>query len=56
MTNGNFDTLVLANDMWERAFNQLNFGLGSEVAVLLFIAVLPVMYINIRRMQRERLG
>jgi alpha-glucoside transport system permease protein len=56
MTNGNFDTQVLANEMWERAFTQLNFGLGSAVAVLLFIGVLPVMYINIRRMQRERLG
>jgi alpha-glucoside transport system permease protein len=56
MTNGNFDTQVLANEMWERAFTQLNFGLGSAVAVLLFIAVLPVMYVNIRRMQRERLG
>jgi len=56
MTNGNFDTQVLANEMWERAFTQLDFGMGSAVAVLLFIAVLPVMAINIRRMQRERLG
>ena len=56
MTNGNFDTQVLANEMWERAFTQLNFGLGSAVAVVLFLGVLPVMYINIRRMQRERLG
>ncbi|MGI9666615.1 MAG: carbohydrate ABC transporter permease, partial [Acidimicrobiia bacterium] len=56
MTNGNFDTQVLANEMWERAFTQLNFGLGSAVAVVLFLGVLPVMYINIRRMQRERIG
>ncbi|MDJ0665209.1 MAG: sugar ABC transporter permease [Acidimicrobiia bacterium] len=56
MTNGNFDTQVLANEMWERAFTQLNFGLGSAVAVVLFVAVLPVMAMNIRRMQRERLG
>ena len=56
MTNGNFDTQVLANEMWERAFTQLNFGLGSAVAVVLFLGVLPVMYVNIRRMQRERLG
>lgn len=56
MTNGNFDTQVLANEMWERAFTQLDFGTGSAVAVLLFIGVLPVMYINVRRMQRERLG
>ncbi|MBT8201296.1 MAG: sugar ABC transporter permease [Acidimicrobiia bacterium] len=56
MTNGNFGTQVLANEMWERAFTQLDFGLGSAVAVVLFIGVLPVMFINIRRMQRERLG
>jgi len=56
MTNGNFDTQVLANEMWERAFTQLDFGMGSAVAVILFVAVLPVMAMNIRRMQRERLG
>ncbi len=56
MTNGNFDTQVLANEMWQRAFTELDFGLGSAVAVILFIGVLPVMAINIRRMQRERLG
>lgn len=54
MTNGNFDTQVLANEMWQRAFTELDFGLGSALAVLLFVAVLPVMFINIRRMQKER--
>ncbi len=52
MTNGNFDTQVLANEMWQRAFTELNQGLGSAVAVVLFVSVLPIMYINIRRMQR----
>ncbi len=56
MTNGNFDTQVLANEMWQKAFTELDFGTGSALAVLLFVAVLPVMYINIRRMQKERLG
>jgi alpha-glucoside transport system permease protein len=52
MTNGNFDTQVLANEMWQRAFTELDQGLGSAVAVVLFMSVLPIMYINIRRMQR----
>jgi alpha-glucoside transport system permease protein len=52
MTNGNFDTQVIANEMWQRAFTELNFGLGSALAVVLFVAVLPIMYINIRRMQK----
>ena len=52
MTNGNFDTQVIANEMWQRAFTELNFGLGSALAVVLFAAVLPILYLNIRRMQK----
>ncbi len=54
MTNGNFDTQVIANEMWQRAFTELNFGLGSALAVLLFVSVLPIMYYNIRRMQEAQ--
>jgi alpha-glucoside transport system permease protein len=54
MTNGNFGTQVIANQMWITAFGQSNLGLGSALAVVLFIAVIPVMWINIRRTQRER--
>jgi alpha-glucoside transport system permease protein len=54
MTNGNFGTQVIANEMFQRAFGQSNFGLGSALAVVLFISVLPVMWINIRRMQQQR--
>ncbi|MCP3997320.1 MAG: sugar ABC transporter permease [bacterium] len=53
MTNGNFDTQVLANAMFTEAFNNFQFGTGSALAVLIFLSVLPVMYINIRRMQKE---
>jgi len=51
MTNGNFGTQVIANEMWQRAFTELNFGLGSALAVALFVGVLPILYLNIRRMQ-----
>ncbi len=54
MTNGNFDTQVLANEMWQRAFTELNFGLGSALAVIIFLAVVPVMWRNIRQMQEQR--
>jgi alpha-glucoside transport system permease protein len=53
-TNGNFGTQVIANQMWNTAFGQSNLGLGSALAVVLFISVIPIMWINIRRMQRER--
>lgn len=53
MTGGNFGTQVLANEMWEQAFTARNRGLGSAIAVMLFISVLPIMFANIRRMQKE---
>ena len=52
-TNGQFGTQVLANDMFNQAFTNFNRGRGAALAVILFISVLPVMYMNIRRMQRE---
>ena len=53
MTNGNFGTEVLANNMYREAFSNFNTGVGAALAALIFLSVLPVMYINIRRMQRE---
>ncbi len=52
MTNGQFGTNVLANEMWQKAFTELNVGMGAALAMILFFSVLPVMYYNIRR-QRE---
>ncbi len=54
VTNGNFGTQVIANQMWNSAFGQSNLGLGSALAVVLFLSVIPVMWINSRRMRRER--
>lgn len=53
MTNGNFGTEVLANNMFREAFSNFNNGLGAALAVLIFVSVLPIMVMNIRRMQRE---
>ncbi len=53
VTNGQFDTQVLANDMFNQAFQNSNTGKGAALAMLIFISVLPVMYYNIRRMQEE---
>lgn len=54
MTNGQFGTQVIANEMWIRAFGQTNLGLGSALAVVLFVSVIPIMWFNSRRMRRER--
>jgi len=53
VTNGQFGTQVLANDMFNTAFNNFNRGRGAALAVILFLSVLPVMVYNIRRMQKE---
>jgi ABC-type sugar transport system permease subunit len=53
-TNGNFDTQVIANQMFTSAFGNSDQGLGGALAVVLFISVIPIMIINIRRMQRTR--
>jgi alpha-glucoside transport system permease protein len=53
VSNGNFGTQVLANDMFQQAFLNNNIGRGAALAILILISVVPVMYVNIRRMQRE---
>ena len=53
INNGNFGTQVLANDMFNEAFTFNNTGLGAALAILIFVAVLPIMIFNIRRMQKE---
>lgn len=53
VTNGQFGTQVLANNMFQEAFTNTNRGKGAALAVILFVSVLPVMILNIRRMQRE---
>ena len=53
MTNGNFGTQVIANQMWITAFGQTNLGLGSALAVVLFVSVIPVMWLNTRRIHKE---
>jgi alpha-glucoside transport system permease protein len=53
VTNGNFGTQVLANDMYAQAFQFGDTGRGAALAVILFVSVLPVMIYNIRRMQKE---
>jgi len=54
MTSGDFDTQVIANEMFTRAFGNSDFGLGAALAVVLFIAIVPVMFVNIRRMQKAK--
>ena len=53
MTNGNFDTQVIANSMYQEMFLFSNFSRGSAIAIVLMVAVIPVMAFNIQRFQAQ---
>src|SRR5712691_4334868 len=48
MTNGNYDTDVLANRMY-KLITVGNTGLASAVAIILVLAVIPVLIFNLRQ-------
>ncbi len=54
MTNGNFGTQVVANEMYAQAFVQFDVGRGSALAVVLFIAVIPLIAYNVIQLRKER--
>ena len=48
------DATVLALQMWRTAFGGSNdFGVGSAIAVFIFLLVIPILAVNIRRFRRE---
>jgi alpha-glucoside transport system permease protein len=48
------DATVLALSMWRTAFGGSNdFGVGSAIAVFIFVLVVPILMLNIRRFRRE---
>lgn len=53
MTGGQWNTQVLANLMYDQMFRANHFGHGSVVALVIMIAVLPVMIWNIRQASSE---
>jgi alpha-glucoside transport system permease protein len=53
MTNGNFNTDVIANRMYNEMFTYLDFGRASAIAIILLIAIIPVMLININRFRAQ---
>jgi alpha-glucoside transport system permease protein len=53
MTNGNFNTNVIALLMYQQLFAGGQPGRAAAVAVILFLAIIPVMYINIQRFREQ---
>jgi alpha-glucoside transport system permease protein len=56
MTGGNFNTNVVANEMFRQAFQFFNDGRGAALATVLFIAVLPIIYVNLRNLREQGVG
>jgi len=55
MTGGRFDTDVVANQMFLQLFQYGNQGRAATLAVLLFLAVLPLMALNLRNVRQQGL-
>ncbi|MER7440508.1 carbohydrate ABC transporter permease [Micromonospora avicenniae] len=55
-TNGNYETSVIANEMYNQAFRYGENGQGSALAVFLFILVIPVVIYQIRNLRQQRKG
>ncbi len=57
MTNGQWDTQVLANLMFDWMFRGGgDFGRGAAIAIIIMLAVLPIMIWNIRQANAEQKG
>ncbi|SCF08842.1 carbohydrate ABC transporter permease [Micromonospora mirobrigensis] len=55
-TNGNYDTNVIATEMYNQAFRYGENGQGSALAVFLFVLVLPLVIYQIRNLRKQREG
>ncbi len=54
VTNGNFNTDVLARQMYDDLFVTFQSGRGAALAVILFACVVPLVAYNIRQIRRQR--
>ncbi len=52
MTGGQYDTEVVATQFYRQFFMYRNFGYGSTLAIVLLIAVIPVIIFNLRQFRK----
>ena len=53
MTGGQYSTGVIAVEFYRQYFTNRNFGYGSAIAIVLLLAVIPVMIYNLRQLQKQ---
>ncbi|CAN5699936.1 sugar ABC transporter permease [soil metagenome] len=56
MTGGRSDTDVVAHRMFLEMFQYFNDGRAAALATVLFLAVVPIMYVNVRNLSRQGIG
>lgn len=54
MTGGNYGTNVIANEFYLQRFTYGNTGRASAIAIILLVAVIPVMIYNLRQFRERR--
>jgi len=54
MTGGQFDTQVIGTQFYRESFTSGNSGTGSALAIILLLAVVPVMIYNLRDFSKRR--
>jgi alpha-glucoside transport system permease protein len=52
-TNGNFNTNVLGNEFYNQISTFVNYGAASAIVVILMIAVIPIMWYQVKHFQAE---
>lgn len=53
MTGGQFGTHVIATQFYRQSFTNRNSGYGSAIAIVLLIAVIPVMIYNLKQFREQ---
>jgi alpha-glucoside transport system permease protein len=53
MTGGQFGTHVIATQFYRQSFTNRNSGFGSAIAIILLLAVVPVIVYNLRRFREQ---
>jgi alpha-glucoside transport system permease protein len=55
-TNGNFNTNVLGNEFYNQISTFVNYGAASAIVVILMVAVIPIMWYQVRHFKAEEAG
>jgi alpha-glucoside transport system permease protein len=53
MTNGQWETQVLANYMYDKLFRSLDWGMGSASAMIIMLLVTPILIWNVWNVRKE---